>query len=77
MIAGNTTIGGSAQIGNAVWLGPSSTISNGIKIGNHARISLGSVVVQDVESHKSVSGFFAMAHSSALRVNAFLRSKGR
>lgn len=75
-IAGNTTIAGSAQIGEDVWLGPSTTISNGINIGDHAKIALGSVVVKDVESHKSVSGFFAMAHSSALKVNAFLRSKG-
>lgn len=76
MIAGNATVGGSAKIGNSVWLGPSATISSGISVGDYARVSLGSVVVKNVKAAQTVSGFFALDHSRALREFAFLTSKG-
>ena len=74
-IAGNTTIGGSAKVGNNVWLGPSVTISNGIQIGDFAKISLGSVVVKDVEPHQKISPVFAMEHFRALKLNAMVSSR--
>jgi len=75
-IAGNTTIAGSAKVGNGVGIGPSVTVASGIEIGDHAEILLGSVVVKDVESYQKISGSFAMKHSMAMKIQAFLRSKG-
>lgn len=75
MIAGNATIGGSAKIGNSVWIGPSATISSGISVADYARISIGSVVVKDVRAGQTVSGFFAINHSRALKQYAYLTSK--
>jgi len=74
-IAGNANISGSVRIGNVVWLGPSSTISNGIAIGDRAYISIGSVVVKDVKPGQRVSGFFAVEHKKALKLNSYTRLK--
>jgi len=74
-IAGCCVISGSAVIGNNVWIGPNSTISNEIRVGDNARIHLGSVVVKDVKSGQKVSGLFAMDHSKAMREYASIRMK--
>ena len=74
-IAGNTTIAGNAKLGSNVKIGPSVTISNGVQVGDHAKISLGSVVVKDVEAHQKITGFFAMEHLKALKANTFLLYK--
>jgi len=75
-IAGNSTLGGSTKIGQGVWIGPSVTVSSGIKVGDQAKLSLGSVIVKNVKPHQTVSGFFAVEHSKALKLNAVIRSKG-
>ena len=53
---------GSVTIGKKVWIGPNSTISNGITIGDGAIISIGSVVVKDVGAGERVTGNFAVPH---------------
>jgi UDP-3-O-[3-hydroxymyristoyl] glucosamine N-acyltransferase len=75
-VAGNSTLGGSAKVGRDVWIGPSVTVASEIQIGDCAKLSLGSVVVKDVKPHQTVSGFFAIEHSKALKLNAVMRSKG-
>lgn len=62
LITAGVTIAGSVISGDDVWFGPGAVISNGIKIGNKARISLGSVVTKDVPSAAIVSGNFAIDH---------------
>ena len=42
-------IAGSTIIGDDVWIGPNASISSSLKIGNGAFVTLGSVVVSDVE----------------------------
>jgi len=75
LIAGNSTIGGSTKVGNTVWIGPSATTSDGITIGDRAKISLGSVVIKDVNPGQTVSGFFAIDHQRSLHQYAVLNSK--
>ncbi len=75
-VAGNSTLGGSAKVGRNVWIGPSVTVASEIQVGDHARLSIGSVVVRDVKPHQTVSGFFAMDHAKALKIYAGLRTKG-
>jgi len=76
-IAGASIIAGSSIIGDDVWIGPNSTISSEIHIGDNARVNLGSVVVKNVKLGQQVSGLFAMDHSKALREYAFITLRGR
>jgi len=67
LIAGNCQIAGNVRIGNNVWIGPSSTLSDNIIIEDNAKIIIGSVVIENVLSGKSVSGNFAVNHSINLK----------
>jgi acyl-[acyl carrier protein]--UDP-N-acetylglucosamine O-acyltransferase len=66
---------GAVSIGDDVWIGPNATISSALRIGDGARVSLGSVVVRDVPPGGHVSGNFAIDHPRfARRFNVALRS---
>lgn len=62
LIASGVVICGGAQVGDDVWVGPNSVISNGIKLGNKSFVTLGSIVTRDVTDNERVSGNFAIAH---------------
>lgn len=55
-------LGGKTRIGDDVWIGPSAVISDGLSIGDRARITLGSVVTRDVLPGQHVTGNFAIDH---------------
>lgn len=57
---------GRAEIGDEVYVGPSSTIINGARIGAGAKISIGAVVTRDVEPGATVTGNFAVPHERFL-----------
>lgn len=65
-IVAGAIICGSACTGDSVWIGPNATVSNGLSIEDGARISLGSVVTQDVAAGKTVSGNFAVDHKKQI-----------
>ena len=67
LIAGAVAMAGFCTVGNETWIGPSTTIAHGIKIGDKSSIKLGSVVVVDVERNSIVSGNFAFKHSKHLK----------
>lgn len=56
IITASVCIGGSCEIGNNVWIGLSASIKNKVKIGDGAFISMGSVVIRDLEAGASVIG---------------------
>ena len=58
---------GRVLIGDGAYIGPSSVIKNGLKIGKGAKVSIGSVVTQDVADHGVVSGNFAVSHDRFLQ----------
>lgn len=66
-LTGNTQINGFTVLGDDVWVGPSSTIGNLLKIGSGSRIELGSVVIADIPAGSRVSGNFARDHRANLR----------
>ena len=43
-------------IGEAVWIGANALIVDGIKIGSHAVVGIGSVVTKDVDAYEIVAG---------------------
>jgi UDP-3-O-[3-hydroxymyristoyl] glucosamine N-acyltransferase len=49
------------------YVGPNSTISNGLTIGANAAISIGATVIRDVENGMKVSGNFAIEHRRFMR----------
>lgn len=67
VVSGNCVIAGRVRIGDDAWLGASCTVAQGLSIGEGARIHVGSVVVQDVAAHQSVSGNFALQHAAHMR----------
>lgn len=62
-ITAGVKIAGRVNIGKDCWVGVNATISNGLSIGDNSRISIGSVVTQDVEPHSIVTGNFAIEHN--------------
>lgn len=49
-------IGGSTIIGENVWVAPSASLINKIKIEDNALIGMGAVVVKNVEASDVVAG---------------------
>lgn len=70
ILAGNVQLSGYTIVGDDVWIGPGSVISNLIKIGDGAQIQIGSVVVSDVASKAAVSGNFAESHRKRILEHA-------
>lgn len=66
LIAAGVIFGGRTIVGEDSWIGLNATVSNGLVIGDHVRISLGSVVTKNIESGKTVSGNFAIDHERFL-----------
>lgn len=66
-VVGASMICGKCTIGKDAWLGANVTISNRIKIGDSARVSLGAVVTKDVPAGQTVSGNFAIDHRRFLQ----------
>lgn len=60
-------ISGRVEIGDDAYLGPNSTISNGLRIGAKATVSLGAAVTRDVPDGARVSGNFAIPHENWLK----------
>jgi acetyltransferase-like isoleucine patch superfamily enzyme len=58
------------------WIGPGAIISQTLTIGQNAVVSLGAVVISDVEPDARVSGNFAGAHRALLRNVAGMKALG-
>ena len=65
-IVSNSVIAGRCVIGNNVWIGLGVTVSNFVCVGDNSRLSIGSVVVNDVPSNGNVSGYYAIEHNKFL-----------
>ena len=57
---------GRVEIGDEAYIGPSSVVINGAKIGKKAKISIGAVVTRDVPAGETVTGNFAVPHERFL-----------
>jgi UDP-3-O-[3-hydroxymyristoyl] glucosamine N-acyltransferase len=66
MLAGNNAIAGSCTIGDNVWIGMSASISDGLNIGDKSSITIGSVVMNNVNSLSKVTGYLAQEHDKFL-----------
>ncbi|PNR94749.1 UDP-3-O-(3-hydroxymyristoyl)glucosamine N-acyltransferase [Petrotoga sp. 9PWA.NaAc.5.4] len=58
-IGAGAVISGNTIIGENVWIGPNVTLSNKIKVGNNAFVSLGAVLINDINDGERVAGNFA------------------
>lgn len=66
IICAGAMILGHSTIGENVFVGPGATVRNRVSIENGARVSIGSVVTQDVPNGKTVTGNFAVPHEDWL-----------
>jgi len=57
-----TELSGRVTVGDDSYLGPNSTVSNGVNVGDSSFVTLGSVVVRDVPEKGRVTGNFAVPH---------------
>lgn len=57
---------GRVEIGDEAYIGPSSVIVNGARVGAKAKVSIGAVVTRDVEPAAVVTGNFAIPHDRFL-----------
>lgn len=57
---------GRAEIGDEAYIGPSSVIVNGARVGARAKVSIGAVVTRDVAAGTVVTGNFAIPHDRFL-----------
>jgi UDP-3-O-[3-hydroxymyristoyl] glucosamine N-acyltransferase len=57
---------GRVEIADEAYIGPSSVIVNGARIGKKAKVSIGAVVTRDVQEGTTVSGNFAIPHDRFL-----------
>ena len=55
-IVANAMIAGSVKIGKNCWIGPSSSIRNGVTVGNNVLVGIGSNVVKDIPDNVIVAG---------------------
>ncbi len=58
---------GNSWIGDHVWVGVAAVISNRVRVGCGARVSIGSVVTKDVPPGETVTGNFAIPHQVFMR----------
>lgn len=49
-------ISGSTQIGRDVWLGPNSSVTNKVRVGDRAFVGIGAVVIKSIRPERVVSG---------------------
>lgn len=60
LVVANSTIGGRTVIGDGSWVGMGVTIKNAIRTGKKVSINMGSVLANDLEDGKEVSGNYAV-----------------
>jgi len=62
-------ISGAAVLGDGVWLGPNSSVNQGLKLGDHCYLGTGAVVTKDLPPHSFALGSPArvMAHACVCR----------
>lgn len=65
-LASGACVAGSVNIGNNVWVGPGSVVSNRVNVDDGAKILIGSIVIRNVKAKESVSGNFAQEHKKHL-----------
>lgn len=67
IVAGGVTVCGRAEISDNVVLGPHCVVSNGVRVGNSASVSIGAVVTQDVPPNGKVTGNLATPHKQWMK----------
>lgn len=74
-VTAGVVLAGRVTLKDRAYLGPNSTISNGITVGAGSKVTIGSVVIEDVPDGANVSGNFAIPQRDHLRLVARSRRK--
>lgn len=65
-VAACSCFGGRTEIGSDTWVGMGVTVKNALTVGDKASITMGSVLAENVDEEKEVSGFYAIEHKKFL-----------
>lgn len=68
LIIAGTVLGGSAVVGDDVWMSINSSLAPGITLEDGSFVSIGAVVTRRVVSGQQVTGNFAVPHDQFLRL---------
>ncbi|HET7604337.1 MAG TPA: hypothetical protein VFK36_15035 [Gemmatimonadales bacterium] len=74
LVIAHAMVGGSTEVGDGAWVAPSATLRDGIRIGHHATVGLGALVVKDVPDGAVVMGAPARPMSEYKALLAALRT---
>jgi UDP-3-O-[3-hydroxymyristoyl] glucosamine N-acyltransferase len=74
LLIAHAMVGGSTEVGEGAWVAPSATLRDGIRIGHHATVGLGALVVKDVPDGAVVMGAPARPMSEYKALLAALRT---
>ena len=74
LIIANSMLGGSLKIGAYSWVAPSSSIMNGITIGENVTVGMGAVVVKSVAENQTVAGVPARPIEEFIKIQAKLKN---
>jgi|CZCB01.1.fsa_nt_gi UDP-3-O-[3-hydroxymyristoyl] glucosamine N-acyltransferase len=72
LVAGSL-IGGRTIIKDRTWIGVGATVSNGLVVGEEARVNIGAVATLNVDDGSAVTGNFAIEHKKFIQ---FIKSIG-
>ena len=76
LIIAHAMVGGSTEVGDGAWVAPSATLRDGIRVGHHATVGLGALVVKDVPDGAVVMGAPARPMDEYKELLATLRALG-
>lgn len=58
---------GNSRIGDNVWIGVAAVVSNRVRVGSGAKVSIGAIATKDVPAGETYTGNFAIPHRIFMR----------
>ena len=77
IITAGTTISGSVTLGEGVWVSPSASIINQVRIGDDATLGIGGVAMKSIPAGETWNGSPARPVGEYIRLQRFLKKQGR
>ena len=75
MITACSELSGSVVIGRDVWIGPNSSVRDGVSVGDKAFVGIGGVIQSDLSSNVKVGSVGAMPLRAVSKLKKFLFSR--
>ena len=67
IITAGAVFAGRVDLKTHVWIGPNATLCNQVVVGDHGKVTIGSMAVDSVPANETVTGFWAQPHQQFKR----------